>query len=107
MLLFILSLMAATMMSSLLFVSLSVSASGAMSLSWKQKNGTPSFSQNSKHASTFAFARSIGSVMWFQGLTAVLTVRTGPFRLPESMPVCHGKPQVVLHPLARHDFVRL
>ncbi len=41
--------------------SLKLSPSGAMSRSWKQKNGTPSFSKNSKAAAILILAASIGS----------------------------------------------
>ena len=37
---------------------------GAMSMSWNEKNGAPSFDTNSNAAAIFIFAASIGSIAW-------------------------------------------
>jgi hypothetical protein len=79
-----------------------------MSRSWKQKNGTPSLSKNSKAASSLARPAASGSSPVFEpgpveraGAEHVLTGRS------ERMPHAHGDPEVVLHALAEDEPIGL
>ena len=60
-----------TISSKFLLVSLKFTPSGAMSLSWKQKNGIFIFSKNSNAASTLTLAKSIFELIQFQSLCIV------------------------------------
>ena len=76
-----------TIASSRATVSAKVAPSGATSRSWKVKNGTPSFETNSKAASSFARAASIGSAPGAsQGRSKVPTPNTSD---PGQLNECH------------------
>ncbi len=87
------------------FDSRSVAPSGAMSRSWKVKNGTRSRRNSSKATSALARACSIGSPPAHPGPQEGLAAERVAARPDEAVPVADGEAELVLHALAEDHAV--